>query len=81
MQLHDTDATVESVRRTLGLPQEAHIVFHPEMQTAVHGIAVQILCGDMPWDPERIGQMLTDIYSGLIGRSAEGTYFPPSEEK
>ena len=59
------------VSSNTGLTKEASELFHLEMWTFVHGIAVMIATNYLPLEWDLISNMLTDAYQGLKSRFAK----------
>ena len=51
-----------------GLDEDAAWLFHLEMWLFVHGLAATAATGYVRWDPALTGDMLTDVYQGLLAR-------------
>ena len=51
-----------------GLDADAAWLFHLEMWLFVHGLAATAATGYVRWDPALTGDMLTDVYQGLLAR-------------
>ena len=64
----ELDWVLDLVQSGTGLPREGALRFHLEMWVFVHGIAVMLAAGYLPWKEEDISRMLTDIFQGLRAR-------------
>ena len=61
------------VRDTTGIAGDAAKLFHLEMWSFVHGIAVMLATEYLPLDTVLISEMLTDVFVGLKKRYEEST--------
>lgn len=59
---------IELIKQNLSLSEEDAFLFHIEMWVFVHGFATMSATSYLNWDEETIGNMLTDIYIGLMSR-------------
>ncbi len=59
------------IQQNLGLTEDEAYIFHIENWIYVHGIAVMIATGYLPWDEAFISRALTDQYQGLRHRFQE----------
>lgn len=59
---------IELIKQNLSLSEEDAFLFHIEMWVFVHGFATMSATSYLNWDEETIGNMLTDIYMGLMSR-------------
>ena len=59
---------IELIRRQTGLGEEEAYRFHIEMWVFVHGFATMIATGFLKWDEQSVGNMMTDVYRGLVLR-------------
>ncbi len=59
---------LELLQQKLGLSEERAALFHGEMWLFAHGIAVAVATNYLPWEEEKVSQMMTDVYMGLRAR-------------
>ena len=65
------DASALAVGKALGFDEETSRLFHLEVWSSVHGIAVMRATGFLDLTEELISSMISDIYLGLRARYAE----------
>ena len=58
----------EMIMRQTGLGEDEAYRFHIEMWVLVHGFATMIATGFLEWDEQSVGNMMTDVYRGLVRR-------------
>ncbi len=58
-------AVLELAQNASGIPSEDTRLFHMEMWTFVHGIAVMVATGFLRPDEQLISRMITDTFQGL----------------
>lgn len=59
------------IMKATGLSEDQAAMFHLEMWTCVHGIAVMAATSYYKWDEELASRAMTDTYQGLIRRFRE----------
>ena len=68
----DFDQLVEMIMKANGITKEAATLFHLEMWTYGHGIAVMHATSFLELDGELISNMISDVYHGLRTRHIGG---------
>lgn len=71
-KLGDFDSYAGSMSQRLGISIESARLFHLEMWTYVHGIAVMLATGYLDLEQDIIDRMLTDAYLGISHRYVSG---------
>lgn len=69
------------IMKATGLSEDQAAMFHLEMWTCVHGIAVMAATSYYKWDEELASRAMTDIYQGLIRRFREQNSEANDEER
>ena len=69
------------IMKATGLPEDQAAMFHLEMWTCVHGIAVMAATSYYKWDEELASRAMTDTYQGLIRRFREQNSEANDEER
>lgn len=62
---------IDIIQRATGFSEELAKLFHLEMWTFVHGVAVMLVTSYLNWDWNFISDMLTDVYQGLLKHFAD----------
>lgn len=69
------------IMKATGLSENQAAMFHLEMWTCVHGIAVMAATSYYKWDEELASRAMTDTYQGLIRRFREQNSEANDEER
>ncbi|MBQ4280999.1 MAG: TetR/AcrR family transcriptional regulator [Spirochaetales bacterium] len=69
------------IMKATGLSEDQAALFHLEMWTCVHGIAVMAATSYYKWDEELASRAMTDTYQGLIRRFREHNSEANDEER
>jgi len=69
------------IMKATGLSEDQAAMFHLEMWTCVHGIAVMAATSYYKWDEELASRAMTDTYQGLIRRFREQNSEANDEER
>ena len=69
------------IMKATGLSEDQAALFHLEMWTCVHGIAVMAATSYYKWDEELASRAMTDTYQGLIRRFREQNSEANDEER
>ena len=69
------------IMKATGLSENQAALFHLEMWTCVHGIAVMAATSYYKWDEELASRAMTDTYQGLIRRFREQNSEANDEER
>lgn len=67
---------VDIVRSNTGLSRKDAYMFQQEMWVFVHGLAVMVATGFLPWDDKSVSMMLTDVFEAMKKQYAVGDANP-----